>query len=141
MNQEFKNCLERGQITKESSAKKFVVKEIREAERDLQNAKDSLENGDIKWTTVQSYYAGFHAVRALLYSRGFKERSHYCLLKAIQALFVEEGLLEGRLIKLLEKIKGLREKADYELEYSKPGAELSFSGAEELVQKAKELIP
>jgi len=138
MNQEFKNCLARRQIIKDNGAKKFVAKELKEAKNDLLRAQASMEQNDLKWATIQSYYAGFHAVRALLFGQGYRERSHYCLIKAIYALFVDEGLLEARLIRLLEKIKALREKADYELEYSKAGAEKALHVAEELLQKVEE---
>ena len=140
MNQAFKDCLERGQITKDLSAKKFVAKELKEADEDLQNALASLEKNETKWATIQAYYAGFHAVWALLFSRGFRERSHYCLIKAMYALFVDGGPLDARLIKLLEKIKALREKADYELEHSRPGAEKAIEVAKELVQKAGQIV-
>ncbi len=140
MNQEFRNCLARGQIVKYARAKKFVAKELKEAKDDLTRATSSLERNDAKWSTVQAYYAGFHAARALLFSRGYREQSHYCLIKAMYALFVDEGLLDARLIKLLEKIKALREKADYESDYSRAGAEKACQVAEEILQKANQLV-
>jgi uncharacterized protein (UPF0332 family) len=140
MNQSFKNCLARGQITEDPAAKNFVDKEIEGAEHDLARARDSWSDKDYKWTTVQAYYVGFHSIRALLFSRGYRERSHLCLIQAIHALFVDDGLLDRSLLKHLEKVKILREKADYDLEFSPLGAEKSLHVAEELLLKAKELI-
>ncbi|HPQ71868.1 MAG TPA: HEPN domain-containing protein [bacterium] len=140
MNQNFKNCLARGQITKDPAAKDFADKEIEAAEHDLIRAKKSWDDRDFKWATIQAYYVGFHGVRALLYSRGYRERSHYCLIQAIYALFVDEGLLEKTLLKHLEKIKALREKADYDLEFSPDGAEKSIQVAQKLLAKAKSLL-
>jgi len=140
MNPRFNNCLDRKQIFKDSSAKGFVFKEIEAADNDLIRARSSLEAEDFKWATVQSYYAGFHAARALLFSRGFRERSHYCLIQAIRFLFVDEGKLDARLLNHFGKIKALREKADYDLEFSLAGAEESLRVAEDFQKRAKELI-
>jgi len=41
----------------------------------------------------------FHAARALIYSKGYREKSHYYLVVALQALFVDKGLIEEELAK------------------------------------------
>jgi uncharacterized protein (UPF0332 family) len=38
----------------------------------------------------------FHAARALVYSRGYGEKSHYCLSVALRALVIEEGRLDAQ---------------------------------------------
>ena len=141
MNHKYKNCLERHQIIKDSRAKKLVAKEIKAAQTDLARARESLEDlADPKWSTIKSYYSAFHALRALLYSQGYRERSHYCLIQAIITHFVDEGKLDLKLIKRFEKIKTLREKADYELEFSDAGAEQALQVAEELLKESKEIL-
>lgn len=140
MNQKFKNCLERQQITKDNAAENFVAKEIKAAENDLFRAGESLKAKDYKWTTIQSYYAAFHSARALLYSQGYRERSHYCLIQAIRALFVDRKKMDGRILRQFEKIKTLREKADYELEFSQTGAKEALRVAEEFLKGAKKLL-
>ena len=50
-------------------------KELESAEDDLGDAKRSLSDGRFKWATIQAYYAIFHAARALLYPKGYRERS------------------------------------------------------------------
>jgi uncharacterized protein (UPF0332 family) len=140
MDQKFENCLARKQIYADKTAKNFVGKELAEAAEDLQEAKDALARQKYKWATIRSYYAQFHACRTLLFHEGYRERSHYCLIQAIGALFVEPGKIDRGIYKQFEKTKALREKADYELEYSRIGAETAFRVAEELVAKVKELI-
>lgn len=112
VNPEFKDCLEKGKIKRFSRAKVLVVKEIEAAAWDLERAGKSLSDKDYKWSTIQSYYSMFHAGRALIYRKGYRERSHYCLIVALRHLYVEQGLLPARLVDGLAKGKGLRENAD-----------------------------
>lgn len=59
----------------------------------------------------------FHSARALVFSEGYRERSHYCLRVAIKELFVEENRLKPQYVDHLEEAKSLREQADYGLKY------------------------
>ena len=91
MNQDFRQCLENKKIVSFARGKKLVKKELSVARSDLSDAKAGYENGRYKWSTIQGYYAMFHAARALIYSRGYREKSHYCLAVALRALFVDEA--------------------------------------------------
>ena len=68
MNQEFKQCLESKKIILFASGKKLVEKKLSIAQSDLSDAKAGFENQRYKWSTIQAYYAMFHAARALIYS-------------------------------------------------------------------------
>ncbi|HEY4822712.1 MAG TPA: HEPN domain-containing protein, partial [Candidatus Bathyarchaeia archaeon] len=63
-------------ITPARLSRDFVLKELRGAEADLHEARESVEAGKFKWATVQGYYSAFHSARALLYNKGFREKSH-----------------------------------------------------------------
>lgn len=82
----------------------------------------------------------FHSARALLHSHGYREKSHYCLVVALRALFVDKGLLSYTLIESFQKAKSLRENADYEDDFSQAGAEIVVLGAQGLIVKATELL-
>ena len=68
MNQEFKQCLENKKIVSFARGKKLVKKELSVAQSDLSDAKAGYDNERYKWSTIQGYYAMFHAARALTYS-------------------------------------------------------------------------
>lgn len=140
MNQEFKQCVESGKIVSFPRGKKLVEKEITVARNDLADAKAGCENQRHKWSTIQAYYAMFHAARALIYSRGYREKSHYCLAVALRALFVEEGRMEARYARDFLSAMSLREAADYEARFSKDGAEAVIASAERFIQKAAGLL-
>ena len=136
MNQEFKQCLESKKIVTFARGNNLVKKEILVAESDLSDAKASYENERYKWSTIQAYYAMFHAARALIYSQGYREKSHYCLAVALRALFVDEGKLDAQLVRDFLNAMNLREAADYEAEFSQSGAKAVIVSAEKFIAKA-----
>ena len=140
MNQAFKDCIEKKRIFEFSGARELVSKELRIAFDDLNEAEDRFKNGKYKYAIINAYYATFHSARALLYSKGYRERSHYCLYVAINELFVRAGLLEKRFARILKDGMSLREDVDYGGEFSKEGAALIISNAEVFIKKSEKLL-
>jgi uncharacterized protein (UPF0332 family) len=140
VNQEFKQCLESKKIVSFARGKKLVKKELSVARSDLADAKAGYENGRHKWSTIQGYYAMFHASRALVYSQGYREKSHYCLAVALRALFVHEGKMDVQLVRDFLNAMNLRESADYEAEFSQSGAKAVIASAERFIQKAATIL-
>jgi uncharacterized protein (UPF0332 family) len=138
MSTEIARFLSERKLVRAKIGREMVLKEVDAAQTDLQDARDSLERGKFKWATIQGYYSMFHSARALLFSRGFREKSHYVLLLAVRELFSNE--LERSLIDKFEGGMGLRQEADYGLKFSETGAMYTIDGAEELLTKAKELL-
>ena len=140
MTQAFKDSLAKKKIFHFAKAKGLVDKELKMASDDLAEAKDRFKNERYKYATINAYYATFHAARALLFSKGYRERSHYALYIAIEALFVETGSLDKRYARILSDSMSLREDADYSGDFSKDGAALSISNAEGFIDKAKKIL-
>ncbi len=82
----------------------------------------------------------FHAARALLYSRGYRERSHYCVMVGIEHLFAEEGLLDMKWARALRNAMSMREDADYSSEFSEDGAKTTVKNADGFLKEAKRII-
>jgi len=140
VNQEFKHCLENKKIVPFARSKNLVKKELSIAVSDLSDAKAGYENERYKWSTIQSYYAMFHAARALIYSKGYREKSHYCLAIALRALFVDEGTMDAKLVRDLLNAMNLREAADYEAKFSQSGAKAVIASAEQFIEKATAIL-
>ena len=70
-------------LTRSRVTREMILKEVDGAESDLKAAETSLAREEYKWATIQGYYSVFHSARALLYSRGFREKSHHALLQAM----------------------------------------------------------
>lgn len=140
MNLEFQKALDKKRILHFSKAKASTKKELEAAKDDLNEAKDRLKNKKYKYATITAYYSMFHAARALIYSKGYREKSHYYLLVALQALFVDKGLIEDELAKDFHTAMVLRESADYHGEFSREGAESSIESATKFLQKAGAIL-
>jgi len=134
----FKRFVEERKLIRISVDRKLILKEIEGAISDLEEAKDSLSRKKFKWAIIQGYYSMFHAARALVYSKGFREKSHYALLVALRELF--KNLLESELIENFEEAMSLREEADYGLIFSEEGATSIVNNAEKFLNKVKEIL-
>lgn len=138
MSFKFKQLLGERRLTKIKPDRKLVLKEIKGAKSDLETARKSLQDKNFKWATIQGYYSIFHAARALLYSKGFREKSHYALFVAIRELFRDE--LDLSLIQGFEDAMNLRQTADYGLTFSEEGAIDVIETAEKFLLTTKEVL-
>lgn len=136
---EFEECRAKKRITEFPRAKNLVAKELSQAAADLSTARESIENDNYKWATIQAYYSMFHSARALLYSKGFRERSHYCLIVAIRSLYVDTGLLSYKVVEGFQLAKTLRENADYYGDFSKDSCLQILKDAKSFLEVAKKI--
>jgi uncharacterized protein (UPF0332 family) len=68
---ELDKCIERGSLKRFDDAGTDAVEaELRAAREDLADAEFVFEHDMLKRTTITSYYAMFHAARALVLARG-----------------------------------------------------------------------
>lgn len=140
MSLEYDACLKRGKIKSFSRGSSLVAKEFVVAVSDLERAKKTYGDGDYKWATIQIYYSMFHIARGLLYAQNLREHSHFCLVAAIRALYVETKKIPVYLIEALQEAKNLREDADYYNRWSKEGCGKLLLSAEEFLNKAKVIV-
>ena len=82
----------------------------------------------------------FHAARALIYSKNYRERSHYAVTIALKTLFVEESLLDIRYVRDLMNAMNLREAADYQAEFSQEGSEAVIKAAGDFITNAARIL-
>ena len=50
---------------------------------------------------MQSYYSMFHAAKALVLKKGYREKSHFCLIIALRELYVNKNKLNGEMVEKL----------------------------------------
>ena len=139
-NSEFQRCEERNKIVKLEKSETLVPKEIELADNDLNFSKESFLDNNYKWSIIQSYYSMFHTARALLYNKGYREKSHFCLIEAIRSLYVQEGILNFKFLEALQLGKSLRENADYYGDFSKQSADELMKVASEFLNEVKAIL-
>ena len=110
MTADFEECLRRRKIWEFSRGKSLKEKELKTAEKDLNDGKEGIEREKYKWSTVQAYYSMFHSARALLYAKNYREKSHHCLIVALRVLYVDKKLLPSSLVESLQDGKRLQVK-------------------------------
>jgi uncharacterized protein (UPF0332 family) len=140
MSRDFKNCLDKKKLYRSDAAKALAGKEFTSAGDDLAEAELSLSQKRYKWATIQAYYAMFHAARAMIYSRGYRERSHFCVVAGIEHLFGDEKLIDLKWVRALTNAMSLREDADYSDAFSPEGAEVSVGNAKGFLHEAKRIL-
>jgi uncharacterized protein (UPF0332 family) len=138
MSFKFRQLLQERRLVRIKPDGKLVLKEVEGAKSDLETARKSLGDRNFKWAIIQGYYSIFHAARALVYSKGFREKSHYALLVGVQELFSAE--LQLSLIQGFEDAMNLRQTADYGLTFSEEGAVDVIETAEMFLLKANEIL-
>jgi uncharacterized protein (UPF0332 family) len=118
----------------------LIEKEINEARYDLKSAESSISQGNYKWAIVQSYYSMFHAFRGLLFSRGYKEKSHSGLKYAIKSLFVNNGIISENTFAGFDFAMKAREMANYNYVYDKKLANSIFESTRNLINELEDLF-
>jgi len=137
---DFERCIRERRLIKIKPSNEMIQKEVESAKYDLQRARNSIDEGDFKWAAVQSYYSIFHAAKAIVLKRGYREKSHFCLIIALRELYVKEDKLNAEMVENLELCMSLRHEADYGLTYHQESAEIALKYAEEFLNEASNLI-
>lgn len=140
MDEQFERCVKEGKLAKERVQPDLVEKEVGAAEEDLGRAENSASQDDFKWATVQAYYSMFHTAKALVLSKGYREKSHQCLSIALKALFIDSGALERKHYERFRDSMNLRHDADYGLIYSESSAKAVIGWAREFLEDAQAVM-
>ncbi|OGD17754.1 MAG: hypothetical protein A2V76_04110 [Candidatus Aminicenantes bacterium RBG_16_63_14] len=138
MSPAFQKLLEERKIVRIVRDPAMIAKEITAARADLKDAKESLALKKSKWATIQGYYAMFHSARALLFERGYREKSHHALFIALRELYADG--IERSLLQEFEHGMYLRQEADYGLKFSARSAQEVIETAEKMLGRAKLIL-
>jgi uncharacterized protein (UPF0332 family) len=106
----FPKCLESPYLFEDKEAPNRVGGLLAIAGDRLEAAANILASGqgDQADVTFLSYEAMFACLRALVYSRGYREAGLRCLMLACEDIFVRTGLLDPAHIHAFERAQGLK---------------------------------
>ena len=124
-------CLEKGLIKRDPRAYERVESSLKTAERFLHSAERNLEIEEHEMAEIAAYNSAFHSARALLFAKGYVERSHYCLGAALRDLY-RGGIVD--LLKTFDKIRLSRHNVQY------GGSLVDRNEAEFVIQFAAEFL-
>ncbi len=115
----------------------------------LQKARDELESSEIMLQNTKfsqsinrSYYAIFHATRALLALDKFDARKHSGVIAYFNQHYIKTEKIERKFGKILILAENIRIKSDYDDFYiaSKQQAEEQLSNAREFIERIETYI-
>ena len=115
---------------------------IKTAESWVKEAENNLKSKAFRSCILSSYLAMFHSARALLFLNGFREKSHFAVIKFLEEIYVNKGLLEKEWIELLDYYREIRHRDQYTTSFiiTEEEAKNSVKSAKEFIKKIKELL-
>ena len=81
---------------------------------DLRAARLLYESGEYRASVNRSYYAIFHALRAVVALDGFDSGKHSGIIAYFNANYIKPGIFEKNISKMISTAYRLREKSDYQ---------------------------
>ena len=111
----YEDCLNEGLIKKITSSITQARSQMDKANVLLEEAKKAVKNESPNAAVLAGYAAMFDAARALLFKDGYRERSHACVARYLEAKYSEK--LDLAFIHLLDEYREKRHKVSYSSEY------------------------
>ncbi len=108
----------------------------------LHSAEELISMEDYLATLNRSYYAIFHAVRAILALDGEDRRKHSGVISYFQQNYVKTGIFDKKYSGMVQEAFEVRQESDYEDFYvvSKEDSVKQFENAKQLVSTIKEYV-
>ncbi|MFA5049741.1 MAG: HEPN domain-containing protein [Candidatus Micrarchaeia archaeon] len=136
----YDECFESGQLRKGYVGREELLNQIKIAESYLKKAKIvfSTEIYDISFLTA--YISIFHSARALLYKKGCKERSHFCMFEFIKNEYLDNKVIV-RFAEIGQHYRQTRSMVQYEGSVCSKGiATEAINDAERFLDEVKKII-
>ncbi len=137
---DFVQCLKEGLLRRIPPSKRQAEEQMKKAKVLLEEAKRNLD-ADAPNSAVMSAYASvLDAARAVLFRDGYREKSHACVARYLEAKYLKE--LGTSNIDLLDEYRDKRHKTQYSGEYypTAQEAERVVSFAEKFLPKIERLL-
>lgn len=126
----------------EGSLKELAGYRMERAREMLDAAEGNLKIGQFKTSLNRSYYAIFHAMRAVNILKGFDSSKHSGVIAFFNKEYLKEEILDRSLSVIVKNSAFLREKSDYDDFYiaSKTEAEKQLDDARVFLGKIEEYL-
>lgn len=116
-------CMERGLLRRIAPSKEKALQCTMKSSELLGEARACLDNGQLNAAVLSGYTAILNAGRAVLFRDGWRERSHECVIRYLEANY--GGEITPDTVALLERYKKSRHDTQYDVTYSPDEAEVA----------------
>lgn len=87
---------------------------IDHAQECLKAAEQLLDVGIYKSAANRSYYAVFHAMRAVLALNGIDKRKHSGIISEFRRLYIKTGIFDEEMSQIISELFDIRSDSDYD---------------------------
>lgn len=115
---------------------------IKKAESKLNTAIIDFNNEFYDDAVSRAYYAVFHAISAVLFTKGFSYSSHSQVIGGFNKEFVKNGIFESQITKKIQTLFEDRQSGDYDfsLVIDKEDANKNIEYAKEILDSVKKYL-
>lgn len=126
----------------EGSLKELAQYRMERAKEMLVALEENLNIEQYRTSLNRSYYAIFHAMRAVNILEGYDSSKHSSVIAYFTQTFLKTERLDRGLAKIIKEASYLREKSDYDDFYiaSKDEAKNQLENAEDFLKKIREYL-
>ena len=119
----------------EGSIKELANVRLDRAKEMLISAEDNFKNDDLRTSLNRSYYAIFHAMRAMNCLDDFDSSKHSGVIAHFNQAYIKTGVIDMHFSQIIKGASFLREKSDYDDFYivNRKEAEQQLIDAKEFV--------
>jgi len=126
----YEDCFRKGLLRKGDVSKEETDSQIKIAQDYIMKAEKICVKEVFDMSFLAAYISIFHSARALLYAKGHKERSHYCLFEFVKIEFKNDAEVR-RFAEIGQNYRETRRLVQYE------GSLCSEDAAKESINDAK----
>lgn len=101
----------------QENKKKNIAQELARAKDCLTSADLLFSHGQLADAVSRLYYYIYHAVRALLLSKGLEPKTHEGAIRLLSMQFVKTGVISTKTAHIFTRLMKYREEADYDPSY------------------------
>lgn len=115
---------------------------LEHAEECLETAKKIMAIGDYKSAANRSYYAIFHAMRAVLALDMIDKKKHSGIISEFRKLYIKTHIFDTKMSDTISNLFDIRTSSDYDDFFivAKEDVEKQVEGATEFVNNVKEYL-
>lgn len=139
---DFNECMDKGFLRRIPKSQDNAARSLKTARDWLEEAERNSEAEAYNSGMISCYLAMFHAARAILYRDGFREKSHACIARYLEAKYARNGKLEMGWVNLLDRYRDLRHDSQYGIGGTATKRELedAFDTATRFVERMEALV-
>jgi uncharacterized protein (UPF0332 family) len=113
----YNDCIKESLLKRIPPSKDKAVQSFKKSHEWLREAENSLKGEAFGSAILASYTAMFHAVRAILFFDGFREKSHACVARYLEEKYAKTGKLDKKWVELLDHSREIRHNDQYDLSF------------------------